>query len=93
MLVQPTKQHRKECTSRKLRLSRKTTAADRVKHLVEFDAIHVTVFGTVMGSSNTAKTPVSLRTKNCIFRLLNILFLTYLHFASPKRATPRPDSD
>jgi hypothetical protein len=64
-------QLRKDCTSRKLRLSRKTLAADRVKHLVEFDAVHLAVVGTVVGSSGVEGQVLS---KHCTFRLVNVLF-------------------
>eukprot|EP00644_Phytophthora_capsici_P019481 jgi/Phyca11/133437/e_gw1.471.1.1 len=61
-------QLRKECTSRKLRLSRKTPGPARVKYLLEFDEAHRAVVGKVL-------TPNSLlQSKNCVFRLMNVLF-------------------
>ncbi|GMF52815.1 unnamed protein product [Phytophthora fragariaefolia] len=67
-------QLRKECTSRKLRLSRKTSAVDRVKHLTEFDAVHLAIVGTVMGSQTPGGADGQPLSKHCIFRLVNVLF-------------------
>ncbi|GMF44528.1 unnamed protein product [Phytophthora fragariaefolia] len=67
-------QLRKECTSRKLRLSRKTSSADRVKHLTEFDAVHLAIVGTVMGSQTPGGADGQPLSKHCIFRLVNVLF-------------------
>ncbi|KAF4135085.1 hypothetical protein GN958_ATG15755 [Phytophthora infestans] len=63
-------QLRKECTSRKLRLGRKTSVADRVKHLCEFDALHCSMISATLASADG----VSVPSNNCTIRLLNVLF-------------------
>jgi hypothetical protein len=75
-------QLRKECTSRKLRLTRKTPAADRVKHLKEYDAYHHALLEARIDSATSKAT--APRSKHCCIRLLNVLFsdLFAVRFAS-----------
>ncbi|KAF4149396.1 hypothetical protein GN958_ATG01368 [Phytophthora infestans] len=63
-------QLRKEYTSRKLRLERKTSVTDRVKHLCEFDALHRSMISATLASADG----VSVPSNNCTIRLLNVLF-------------------
>ncbi|KAE9021880.1 hypothetical protein PR001_g13275 [Phytophthora rubi] len=74
-------QLRKECTSRKLRMTRKTSAADRVKHLKEYDAYHHAHLEATIDSGTSKAAP---RSKHCCIRLLNLLFsdLFAVRFAS-----------
>ncbi|KAE9111718.1 hypothetical protein PF005_g11389 [Phytophthora fragariae] len=74
-------QLRKECTSRKLRMTRKTSAADRVKHLNDYDAYHHAILEATIDSGTSKAAP---RSKHCCIRLLNLLFsdLFAVRFAS-----------
>ncbi|OWZ03402.1 hypothetical protein PHMEG_00024872 [Phytophthora megakarya] len=63
-------QLRKECTSRKLRLGRKTSVADRAKHLREFDALHRSMVSATLSSADGS----SVSLNNCTVRLLDVLF-------------------
>ncbi|KAF4143801.1 hypothetical protein GN958_ATG07010 [Phytophthora infestans] len=63
-------QLQKECKSRKLRLGRKTSVADRVKHLCEFDALHRSMISATLASADG----VSVPSNNCTIRLLHVLF-------------------
>lgn len=65
-------QLRKECTSRKLRLSWKPSADKRVQQLLRFDAVRQSMQTSIGTDPASASAP--RKTGNCAFRLLNILF-------------------
>lgn len=67
------KQLRKECTSRKFRLKRKTPAAEKIKRLREFDTFQQTITTVTEFEASPAAT-ASTRSQHCCARLLNVLF-------------------
>ncbi|KAE9204759.1 hypothetical protein PF004_g17745 [Phytophthora fragariae] len=71
-------------------MTRKTSAADRVKHLKEYDAYHHALLEATI-DSGTSKA-IAPRSKHCCIRLLNLLFsdLFAVRFASIGDTPTRP---
>ncbi|KAI9994063.1 hypothetical protein PInf_016626 [Phytophthora infestans] len=67
-------QLRKECTSRNLRLSRQTSAEERIKHLVGFDELHRSMVASTLESGGGTGNSKAYPSKNSCVRLLTILF-------------------
>ncbi|KAE9051285.1 hypothetical protein PR001_g1599 [Phytophthora rubi] len=65
-------QLRKECTERKLRLSRKVPKAEQIRRLRDYDAMQRAVQATV--DEENVLGPSLRKTKYCIIRHLNIIF-------------------
>jgi hypothetical protein len=70
----PVEQLRKECTSRKLRVSRKTRAEERIKKLVAFDEYQLSSIAEVVESAPLSKSSTGPRSKHCCARVLTMVF-------------------
>ncbi|GMF43660.1 unnamed protein product [Phytophthora fragariaefolia] len=67
-------QLRKECTSRKMRLGRKTSVEERVQRLLQFDEPHRSMVCTTLTSATGGSSELSPSSGNGSIRLLNVLF-------------------
>ncbi|KAE8916087.1 hypothetical protein PF005_g8227 [Phytophthora fragariae] len=67
-------QLRKECTSRKLRVSRMTPTEERIIKLVAFDGYQLSLIAQLVESAPLSKASTEPRSKHCCARVLTMLF-------------------
>ncbi|KAE9037703.1 hypothetical protein PR001_g5924 [Phytophthora rubi] len=67
-------QLRKECTSRKLRVSRMTPTEERIMKLVAFDEYQLSLIAQLVESAPLSKASTEPRSKHCCARVLTMLF-------------------
>ncbi|GMF47015.1 unnamed protein product [Phytophthora fragariaefolia] len=67
-------QLRKECTSRKMRLGRKTSVEERVQRLLQFDELHHSMVCATLASATSGSSELSPSSGNGSIHLLNVLF-------------------
>ncbi|KAE8876346.1 hypothetical protein PF005_g13754 [Phytophthora fragariae] len=67
-------QLRKECTSRKMRLGRKTSVEEPVQRLLQFDELHRSMVSATLASTAGGSSDLSPSSGNDNIRLLNVLF-------------------